>query len=238
MPTLLTLNVKGGRAPLLRPLTAFLCSLELDVLCLQECDWAAVRWLQDQLAGDWQASWAPAAYCGNAVLSRHPLRSARLLSLQVPHHETRSAVDAVIELPSGPLRVCCTHLDHVAEPTRLAQWAVLSAAAAAVGGGLLCGDLNALCRSDYTDAAWENIAAVRSAGGWESPQHALLDALLAEGFTDAVGEPPEPTSRFETRIDYVLAAADCPWRPVERTTLPVLALGLSDHNGVQVRLVR
>lgn len=239
MPALLTLNVKGGLGSLLRPLTAFLGGLDVDVICLQECARPVVPWLQEQLAGDWQAQWAPATYSGNAILSRHPLSSARTIPLAVSGYgETRSAVDAVIDLPDAPLRVCCTHLDHLAEPTRLAQWAALSEATDSVAGGLLCGDLNALCRSDYTETAWADIAAARERGRWESPRAELLDSLLAAGFSDASGEPPEPTSRFGTRIDYVLASPGCPWRPVGRVTLPTLARGISDHNGVLVRLVR
>ncbi|MFT5682882.1 MAG: endonuclease/exonuclease/phosphatase family metal-dependent hydrolase [Myxococcota bacterium] len=240
MPTLLSLNIKGGLGSLLRPLTAFLSTLDVDVICLQECAGPVVPWLQEQLDGTWQATWAEATYNGNAILTRHPIATSRTLSLKTSGHaETRSAVDAVIDLPGGALRVCCTHLDHVLEPTRLAQWTALSAQTGGVAGGVLCGDLNALRRSDYTDAEWAKITAERAEGCWELPRHDLLDTLLDAGFQDAAdGTPPEPTSRFGTRIDYVLLAPGCPWRAVEIATLPTLDRGITDHNGVLVRLHR
>ncbi len=240
MSTLLTLNIKGGLGSLLRPLTGFLSGLDVDVICLQECAAVVVPWLQEHLTGEWRAAWAEATYNGNAILCRHPIHKSRNITLQTPGHgELRSAVCAEVVLPEGDLRVCCTHLDHVLESARLAQWAALSAATDGVAGGLLCGDLNALRRDDYTQTQWAEIAASRAEGRWEAPEHALLDVLLAAGLQDAAEHTDRlPTSRFDTRIDYILAAPDCPWRLSDLTTLPTLARGITDHNGLLVRLSR
>ena len=47
---------------------------------------------------------------GNAVLSRYPIQETTRLDLTQPRCEPRSAVDAVIAVPGGPLRVIATHL--------------------------------------------------------------------------------------------------------------------------------
>ena len=47
---------------------------------------------------------------GNAVLSRYPIVDTTRLDLTLPGCEPRGAVDVVIEVPRGPLRVIATHL--------------------------------------------------------------------------------------------------------------------------------
>lgn len=237
MTRLLTLNIRGGLGSWLRPLTAFLAEQDADILCLQECAQAVVPWLQAQLpGGPWQAAYAPATFQGSAVLTRLPLQRSRALTLDTPGRaELRSAVDAHIEVPGGLLRVVCTHLDHVLEDLRLMQWEALSARTDGVAGGLLVGDLNALSRGDYDAQAWARIAAERAAGRWEAPDHRLLDALLGAGFADAcAGQEVWMTSRFDTRIDYILAAPDCPFVLRDAAMVPALSAGVTDHNGVAV----
>lgn len=142
-----------------------------------------------------------------------------------------------------------THLDHELEPYRLdeADRAVAVLSSEAVGAGrfgervaveptatrailagphLLCGDFNALKRTDYDVDAWKDIAAVRRRNEWEAPRTDLLDRLLSVevGYSDAAdrystGDIRQPTCRFGTRIDYVscrLAICVCR-RPVGLT---------------------
>jgi len=47
---------------------------------------------------------------GNALLSRWPIRSARLIDLSVPPYEPRGAIDARIDAGGTALRVIVTHL--------------------------------------------------------------------------------------------------------------------------------
>jgi endonuclease/exonuclease/phosphatase family metal-dependent hydrolase len=47
---------------------------------------------------------------GNAVLSRYPIVDTARLDLTLPGCEPRGAVDVVISVPHGPLRVIATHL--------------------------------------------------------------------------------------------------------------------------------
>lgn len=47
---------------------------------------------------------------GNALLHRASLRGLQRVDLSVPGREPRGALDAILELPTGPLRVVVTHL--------------------------------------------------------------------------------------------------------------------------------
>merc|ERR1712039_46359 len=51
-----------------------------------------------------------------------------------------------------------------------------------------------------------SIAQIRRQNSWELPQAGVTAALSDAGFADAVrmaGVVPQPTSRFNTRIDYI-----------------------------------
>lgn len=71
---------------------------------------------------------------GNMVLSRFPIISSR--NLLLPRSRTfdalnlqRSALEALVMVPGGPLRVYSVHLDHVSSEERLAQIGELKARA-------------------------------------------------------------------------------------------------------------
>ena len=230
-----TLNVHGGLGPRLRGLLSLLAGLDVDVLCLQECASSLVPLLEQHLGASWSGLWAPATYNGNALLSRLPLADGAALVLRSSHLEARSAALASVSGPRGPVLVCCTHLDHVSAAARLEQWADLQARVPALVEGVLCGDLNALTRSDYTDARWAAIAAERAASRWEPPQTVLTDALHAAGFRDAAeGHPVGSTSRFGTRVDYVFLGPRCPLAVTDHRIVDGVAI--SDHNAVIVTL--
>ncbi len=63
---------------------------------------------------------------GNAVLSRWPIRSTRTLPLPFAppalHRDVqRCAVEAVVMLPGGPIRIYSLHLSHLTSATRMPQ---------------------------------------------------------------------------------------------------------------------
>ena len=62
---------------------------------------------------------------GNMILSRWPILSSRVLHLPKAKPQEfcqlRVVLEAVIDPPSGPLRVYCTHLCHISAATRLPQ---------------------------------------------------------------------------------------------------------------------
>lgn len=69
---------------------------------------------------------------GNAVFSRFPIRSTRTLPLPfLPPADQqdvqRCAVEAVIDLPGGPIRIYSIHLSHLTPGTRIPQIEALKA---------------------------------------------------------------------------------------------------------------
>jgi endonuclease/exonuclease/phosphatase family metal-dependent hydrolase len=67
---------------------------------------------------------------GNMILSRFPIAATRLIPLPrtrtiSPMNLQRGATEALIETPSGPLRVYSVHLDHAYPAERIAQIAYL-----------------------------------------------------------------------------------------------------------------
>jgi endonuclease/exonuclease/phosphatase family metal-dependent hydrolase len=47
---------------------------------------------------------------GNLLLARHPLRDVTHIDLSLPRREPRGAIEALVDGPSGPLRVIAAHL--------------------------------------------------------------------------------------------------------------------------------
>ena len=106
-------------------------------------------------------------------------------------------------------RVYVTHLDHKTEPQRLREAKVLLNIIESSSTGstpfVLCGDFNCLKRSDYTENEWKAISDVRMTSKWEPPQTEIVSLFESRGLIDYLSlfGKPEPTSRFNTRIDYI-----------------------------------
>ncbi|CAN0456022.1 unnamed protein product, partial [Ectocarpus fasciculatus] len=135
------------------------------------------------------------------------------------------------------IRLVVAHLDHVQEPTRLAQ---LDAITHGLSGlpplpTLWMGDFNALRADDYTRRQWAQLAQVRERNRWEAPHTTVTDRMRAAGLVDcwvAAGrEGILSTCRFDTRIDYLWA--DPAFLRVWRLTrCRALASDASDHRMV------
>jgi endonuclease/exonuclease/phosphatase family metal-dependent hydrolase len=129
------------------------------------------------------------AFLGNSILSRWDTRLSESATIKTRTDHRRSYVSTLITAPgSPPFRFATVHLNHETEACRLEQWGQLRAVVeAAEPDGvplLIVGDFNALTRADYTDAQWQNIAAVRRAGDWEEPRTELTSAVAASGLVD------------------------------------------------------
>lgn len=124
------------------------------------------------------------------------------------------------------IHIYVTHLDHRDEQIRMCQLEklmdVIKEESQALYRGcsfphLIMGDFNALTRSDYTDEQWEAIRLVREKNEWESPTSELMSILTDKlGYHDIIGDYCKRmgisvplTSRFDTRVDYILASAEC-----------------------------
>lgn len=237
-----TLNIRGAWGSTQRAIGRLLAECDPAVVCLQECWHGAAEAIREALGPSWSSTMGADDVTSNAILSRYPLSAVRTVDLDVAGpHESRSAVLATLELPqSGAWDVCCTHLEHADEPTRLLQWAKLRAQVP--GEVIVCGDLNALRRADYSIEAWQAITLVRASNSWEPPASELTGRLDAQGFRDAWGEvgrgAVEGTCRFGTRVDYILLSRGFPaaFAPGSYRRIPAIGPGLSDHDLIVVDL--
>lgn len=225
--------------------TALLDGLNCDVIALQE---APRGRMVEALAASLKmhAVRAPAAWSDNALLTRkRPLWSGAI-PLDIHEGELRSAAIAGVEMEIGVVVVAATHLDHIDEGRRVRQFELLHDALARRGSAaLVLGDFNALRASDYEAARWEAIAAVRRRNDWEAPSDELMQRIDALGWVDLVRihaapspDAPMParlavTSRFDTRIDYVMASRALAPR-LSVTAVDVIESDASDHRAVVV----
>jgi len=160
--------------------------------------------------------------------------------------EQRSAATAVVQAPWGaPLRVVGTHLDHKLERHRLDQLHEIERSLeAGLNDGILMGDLNALHEADYTAWRWEDIQRIRLVNGLPPAQTHLTDDLFGRmalgDAAQASKKGTEPTSRYGTRVDYVLkgAAVRAEFAPGSYRVWRVIDLGISDDNAVVVDITK
>merc|ERR1712023_9689 len=106
------------------------------------------------------------------------------------HRLARGMLEVLLELPGGVgLTVACTHLDHMSIEQRRVQLehvVSLLDQSEISRPVLLVGDLNALTRSDYTDAHWTNLCTRAESKGWSPPESGVdLDVLTSRGYKDA-----------------------------------------------------
>lgn len=211
---------------------------------------------------------------GNAVLSRYPmtrklstpLRGGTSLSFPPgtlklngdiskvgeTHRIVRGLLIVEIEHEVGPIHIGCTHLDHIDGAQRLIQlehitesFQELNKEGSTLVPSILCGDLNALQREDYTDIHWAKLEQRAKDHQWNPPSCGDLRQLTSHGFSDC-GSPahdvehPQYTAPTEAnalyRIDYVwtkstpLVAVNC------RKHSPETSVAWSDHYPLVVDL--
>lgn len=195
-----------------------------------------------------QASFAPAAWGGNAVLTRERQVGARRLVLHASDAEARSAAIVEVATPIGPVVVIGTHLDHRREAVRLRQVQVLlDALEEADCPHVIAGDLNALRTSDYPPETLAAIVARRSRSAHEPASDDVVHRLDAAGYVDAVRlahavdlRRPLPSSLRSTcwtgtRVDYVWLDRRLAER-VRGTAAEVVQTDVSDHLPVVVEI--
>jgi len=152
----LTWNIHGGigrdgRYDLDRVLT-LARAFNPDVVALQELDsrgrlkmLAPLLHLQQGLgehSAEARTITAPDGHYGHVLISRYPLSEIILHDLSVPGREHRCAIEAVVGIPDGPLRLIATHLG-LGFRERLRQARQLASIALARSGPLvMLGDFN------------------------------------------------------------------------------------------------
>jgi endonuclease/exonuclease/phosphatase family metal-dependent hydrolase len=187
---------------------------------------------------------------GNAVLSRWPITDTASTPLPATGSnvdEQRLVLQAVVEAPTDPLQVWCTHLNwrHDESGVRQAQVREVCRAIAAARPRayppILCGDLNAEPHSD-------EVRMLTGQAAVPEPGLVFRDAWTAPGCTGQgatwTDRNPFAAAEFEQdrRIDYVLTGwrrHDGRGRPMSCRVVgdePVDGIWPSDHLAVLAEL--
>ncbi|XP_051214057.1 uncharacterized protein [Lolium perenne] len=189
-------------------------------------------------------SWAPEY--GNAVLSRWPITRWKALRV-ADQSDVRNVLRATIEVPKvGEVNFHCTHLDHLDESWRMKQ---LNAMLRSVDGPhILAGGLNALDGTDYSDERWQDIVKYYEEIGKPTPKVEVMKYLKGKQYVDAKdfageceavvvvakGQDVQGTCKYGTRVDYILASPNSPYKFVPGSYTVVSSKGTSDHHIVRV----
>ncbi|KAM0866023.1 hypothetical protein ACQ4PT_042904 [Festuca glaucescens] len=189
-------------------------------------------------------SWAPEY--GNAVLSRWPITRWKALRV-ADQSDFRNVLRATIEVPRvGEVNFHCTHLDHLDESWRMKQ---LNAMFRSVDGPhILAGGLNALDGTDYSAERWADIVKYYEEIGKPTPKVEVMKYLKGKQYVDAKdfageceavvvvakGQDVQGTCKYGTRVDYILASPNSPYKFVPGSYTVVSSKGTSDHHIVRV----
>lgn len=172
---------------------------------------------------------------GNMVLSRWPILSSinhtlPKIALHGIFHLQRTIVETVIDAPSGPLRFCSTHLDHVSTDTRMPQVGYMMdimlrghERGASAGGmiksedwldrpfppqpmtAIIMGDMN------FTPDSPEYTRVVGDVSEWHGRTiraHGLADAWTLTGHGELEGDTIPRDGRPDKRIDHCFVTTD------------------------------
>lgn len=189
-------------------------------------------------------SWAPEY--GNAVLSKWPIKRWNVQKV-VDDSDFRNVLKVVVDVPTiGDLHFHCTHLDHLNEGWRMKQ--VMAMMSRDDAAHILAGSLNSLDTTDYSQERWEDIVKFNEDRGKPSPRGDVTKLLKAKGYTDAKhftgecesvvilarGQEVQGTCKYGTRVDYILASQNAPYKFVPGSYEVVSSRGTSDHHIVKV----
>jgi endonuclease/exonuclease/phosphatase family metal-dependent hydrolase len=154
---------------------------------------------------------------GNAIVSRWPIAWSRGVMLPKTRLASgfdlqRGYIEAVVEAPSGPLRIYCTHLSHVGSTQRLPQ---VDALMAAVGDAATTGATwDGAGPEDFIFHEREPVVpslAIVAGDMNFTPQFPEYAKVIAGGLLDAwraVGNEEAESYPGEGRIDHVFVTPD------------------------------
>ncbi|KAG2540576.1 uncharacterized protein LOC120692736 isoform X2 [Panicum virgatum] len=188
-------------------------------------------------------SWAPEY--GNAVLSRWPIKRWKAHRV-ADQSDFRNVLRVTVDVPgAGEVNFHCTHLDHLDEGLRMKQ--VNSILRSADGHHILAGGLNALDPTDYSADHWANIVKFYEEIGKPTPKTEVMRYLKLKRYVDAKdfageceavvvvakGQDVQGTCKYGTRVDYILASPNSPYKFVPGSYAVVSSKGTSDHHIVK-----
>ncbi|CAN6289378.1 unnamed protein product [Urochloa humidicola] len=161
-------------------------------------------------------------------------------------HRSRNVLRVTVDVPgAGEVNFHCTHLDHLDEGLRMKQ--VNSILRSGDGHHILAGGLNALDSTDYSADRWADIVKYYEEIGKPTPKTEVMRYLKAKRYVDAKdfageceavvvvakGQDVQGTCKYGTRVDYILASPDSPYKFVPGSYGVVSSKGTSDHHVVK-----
>ncbi|KAF5941684.1 hypothetical protein HYC85_019326 [Camellia sinensis] len=182
-------------------------------------------------------SWAPEY--GNAILSKWPIKRWRVQKI-FDDQDFRNVLRATIDVPyMGEVNFHCTQLDHLNENWRMKQ--INAIIQSNDGPNILAGGLNSLDGSDYSSERWTDIVKYYEEVGKPTPKVEVMKFLNGKGYIDAkdsAGEYEPGTCKYGTRVDYVMASPDLPFKFVPGSYSVISSKGTSDHHIVKVEIAK
>ncbi|CAI0395395.1 unnamed protein product [Linum tenue] len=239
-----------------RSVVEVLRELDADILALQEVkaeEEKGMKPLSDLAAAlgmnyVFADSWAPEY--GNAILSKWPIKRWKVHKI-FDDSDFRNVLKATINVPNvGEVNFHCTHLDHLDEQWRMKQ--VNAIIDSSEGPHLLAGGLNSLDETDYNEDRWIDIVKYYEEMGKPTPKAEVMRFLKKENYTDAKdyagecesvvmiakGQNVQGTCKYGTRVDYIVASPNSPYKFVPGSYSVLSSKGTSDHHIVKVDVVK
>ncbi|KAM3707517.1 hypothetical protein ACJW31_02G030700 [Castanea mollissima] len=235
-----------------RTILEVLKEVDADILALQDVkaeEGKGMKPLSDLAAAlgmkyVFAESWAPEY--GNAVFSKWPIKKWKVQKI-ANDDDFRNLLKVTIELPwGGEFDFYCTQLDHLDENWRMKQMNAIIQSTDCPH--ILAGGLNSLNSSDYSSERWTDIVKYYEKLGKPTPKVEVMRFLKGKGYTDsqdfagecesvvilAKGQNVQGTCKYGTRVDYILASSDSPYKFVPGTYSVISSKGTSDHHIVKV----
>ncbi|MBA0560257.1 hypothetical protein Golob_017167 [Gossypium lobatum] len=230
--------------------------LDADILALQDVkaeEEKAMKPLSDLAAAlgmnyVFAESWAPEY--GNAVLSKWPIKRWKVQKI-FDDTDFRNVLKATIDVAeTGEVDFHCTHLDHLDENWRMKQ--INAIIQSNDGPHILAGGLNSLEETDYSKERWTDIIKYYEEMGKPIPKVEVMKFLRNEQYTDAKdfagecepvvviakGQSVQGTCKYGTRVDYILASPNSPYKFVPGSYSVLSSKGTSDHHIVKVDMIK
>ncbi|KAK3415687.1 hypothetical protein EUGRSUZ_H01575 [Eucalyptus grandis] len=249
---------RGGRQAYrsTRTVVEVLRELDADIVALQDVKAEEEREMKplSELAAAlgmsyaFAESWAPEY--GNAVLSRWPIKHWKVQKI-FDDTDFRNVLKATIEVPHvGEVNFQCTHLDHLDENWRMKQ--VGAIIQSSDSPHILAGGLNSLDETNYSQERWTDIVKYYEEMGKPTPKVEVMRFLKSKQYTDAKdfagecesvvviakGQSVQGTCKYGTRVDYLLASPDCPYKFIPGSYSVLSSKGTSYHHIVKVDVMK
>ncbi|KAK7332241.1 hypothetical protein VNO80_28990 [Phaseolus coccineus] len=193
-------------------------------------------------------SWAPEY--GNAILSKWPIKKWKFQKI-ADDNDFRNVLKATIDVPwAGEINLHSTQLDHLDENWRMKQ--VQAIFRSNDPPHILAGGLNSLYAPDYSSQRWTDIFNYYEKLGKPRPRSEVMNLMKSRGYIDAKdyagecepiviiakGQNVQGTCKYGTRVDYILASPNSPYKYVPGSYSVISSKGTSDHHIVKVEIMR